>query len=74
MCAVLHMCRLGSGHGDAEEVKKHVYFQPIDFLELYDKKVGSYLCHILYVGMVYCVVGVVVMWWVWYSDSCSLQA
>lgn len=31
--------RLGGGQGDAEEVKKHIFFQNLDFKELYDKKV-----------------------------------
>lgn len=33
--------RLGGGLGDAEEVKKHQFFDPISFQDLYDKKIPT---------------------------------
>ena len=31
--------RLGGGQGDAEEVKKHVFFEPINWDDLYNRQV-----------------------------------
>ena len=36
---LINALRLGGGAGDSEEVKKHSFFDPISFKELYDKKV-----------------------------------
>ena len=36
---IVCVCRLGGGETDAEEVKKHVFFESVDWQELYDKKV-----------------------------------
>nr|QIA61837.1 RAC serine/threonine-protein kinase [Halichondria panicea] len=33
--------RLGAGEGDAAEVKKHAFFDPINFQDLYDKKIEA---------------------------------
>lgn len=33
--------RLGGGEGDAEDVKKHIFFESINFQELYDKKIDA---------------------------------
>lgn len=45
-----HALRLGGGETDAEEVKKHVFFEPLSWKDLYDKKVHEQLtwrnvCH-----------------------------
>lgn len=32
-------CSLGGGEGDAEDVMKHIFFDTINFKDLFDKKV-----------------------------------
>ena len=39
MCLSFVLLRLGGGETDAEEVKKHPFFEHISWQELYDKKV-----------------------------------
>lgn len=33
--------RLGGGETDAEEVKKHIFFEPVNWQDLYDRKVQN---------------------------------
>ncbi len=43
MCDVCGTClrlRLGGGEPDAEEVKKHIFFESIDWQQLYDRNVS----------------------------------
>lgn len=44
MC-MLGLFRLGGGETDAVEVMKHIFFESIDWHELYDKKVIKQMYH-----------------------------
>ena len=44
--------RLGGGTGDAEDVKKHVFFEPINWEDLYNRQVSTTWC--THNPLVYC--------------------